>query len=199
MSSLCLCPEKRNNRLMKSDSAGSGSWKAVLEKAKIPLMVLAAIWVISTLMPNRLLPNGGEAPNWKLALVSDDRGEWLSLDDMRGYVVVLDFWATTCPPCLRQIDEMEKVKRLMEARGVKVVGIALDENDMGSLRGFIDDRKISYPIAVDKGDVAEAYRVRSLPTLYVIDGRGRVAASHSGFWSGTEIARAASEALSSLK
>ncbi|MCK9461474.1 MAG: TlpA family protein disulfide reductase [Proteobacteria bacterium] len=141
------------------------------------------------------LPEGAVAPAFSLPR-ADRAGERVELALLRGKVVVLDFWSTTCPPCLAEMDELETLRRRMGPRGVEVVGICAGGEPVDEVARFVRGRGVSYPIAVDEdGVAAAAYRVRSLPTLYVVDAAGRVTAGHSGFWAEDDIAAAVADAL----
>lgn len=145
------------------------------------------------------LPDGTFAP--ELSLPRADRpGERLELARLRaaGKVVVLDFWSTTCAPCLSQMKALDALQRRMGARGVQVVGVCAGGEPVGEVASFLERHGAAYPVAVDEdGAATAAYRVRSLPTLYVIDREGRVAASHVGFWPEGGVAGAVAGALES--
>jgi peroxiredoxin len=141
------------------------------------------------------LPAGSAAPGFSLPR-ADAKGERIGLADLRGKVVVIDFWSTTCPPCLAQMDELETLRRRMASRGVEVIGICAGGEPLDEVARFVRERRVAYPTAVDAdGSVAAAYRVRSLPTLYVVDAAGRVRAGHAGYWAEPELAAAVAAAV----
>jgi peroxiredoxin len=158
------------------------------------LIILLAAWLAWTMLGESLLAVGSPAPAWT-APRADRAGESLSLSDLNDDVVVLDFWSTTCPPCLRQMEDLKVLWRRMKPRGVTVVGISTGGESQRQIAQFGRDRGVDYPLVVDPGAVSAAYQVRSLPTLYVVDRNGRVAAAHSGYWPLTEIAAAVTAAL----
>lgn len=162
----------------------------------LALLVLLAGWLVWSMVGDSLLPEGSQAPTFDLPR-ADEPGESLSLAELEGRVVVIDFWSTTCPPCLRQMEDLKVVWRRMKPRGVTVVGISTGGESPAQIARFGNDRGVDYPLVVDRGAVTAAYRVSSLPTLYVIDRSGRVAAAHSGYWSLDDLALAVSEALES--
>jgi peroxiredoxin len=148
----------------------------------------------STRMGIALLPVGSDAPPWKLPLATASAGT-LSLRDQGGQIVVLDFWSTTCPPCLRQIEDLKVLWRRMKPRGVTVIGVSTGPESTAQIARFGRDRGIDYPLVVDRGEAATAYLVRSLPTLYVIGADGRIIAAHSGYWPLSDLAAALDLAL----
>ncbi len=158
------------------------------------LLVLILIWFASRFFESPLLETGTAAPDWKLPL-ADGSGKTLSLTDLRGKVIVLDFWSTTCPPCIREIDELDAIQREFESQGVVVIGVAAGGETVAEIIQFRKRKRVEYSQIVDSGETATAYRAFSLPTLYIIDRQGRVAASHRGFWNRDGIKSALREVL----
>ena len=164
----------------------------------VALVAIAALIVglfAIQLIGGGTLPDGAIAPGFSLP-GAGRKGQRVDLAQFRGKVVVLDFWSTTCPPCLSQMDELETLRRRMGPRGVEVVGICAGGEPVDEVARFVREREVKYPIAVDEdGATTAAYRVRSLPTLYVVDAAGRIRAGHAGFWPEDEIAVAVASAL----
>jgi peroxiredoxin len=112
--------------------------------------------------------------------VSTPTGKGLVLRDLKGKVVLLNFWATWCPPCLREMPSMEGAHQRYRARGLAVVGIAVD-TDPAVVTPYLKERKITFPIGFDpKSRVADAYGVRALPATFLIDRAGQVTALAMG-------------------
>ncbi len=106
-------------------------------------------------------------------------GEELSLSDLRGQPVMLNFWATWCPPCRAEIPALEQVWR-EGGSDVMVIGVNVQENP-AVVEAFVIDYGMSYPVVLDPdGEAARLYRVRAFPTTYFIDGQGRIARVFSG-------------------
>lgn len=137
-----------------------------------------ALLVAWTLLP-QLFPAGRElidkpAPDFSLPIIANgDPGARMGLAALQGTVVVLDFWATWCEPCLLQAPILERVARA-HADDVVVIGVSLDdEPDLA--RSFARAKGLSYPIVLDDtGAVQAAYGARALPFVVVIDATGRV-------------------------
>lgn len=157
------------------------------------LLVALAVWLGYGYFGDSLLEAGETAPLWSLPISGRD-GENLEMTDLRGKVVVLDFWSTTCAPCLRQIKELESLHRSMGDR-VAVVGVAVGGERLEELDKFDRDRNVSYPLVLGNSSMASAYEVETLPTLYILDATGRVFRGHRGFWPREEIAAAVKGAL----
>lgn len=113
------------------------------------------------------------APDFELPTGS---GEPFRLSEHRGEVVVLNVWATWCPPCRHEIPDFIELQDELGDRGLTVVGVSLDEDGWDAVRPFAEEIGITYPIAVDDGTVEGLYGPTvSLPTTFVIDRDGNVA------------------------
>lgn len=96
------------------------------------------------------------------------------LSEQRGKVVLVNFWATWCPPCLEEMPAMERLWRRHKDAGFVLVAISLD-TDPKKVPPFVSARKFSFPVALDpKMGVAEKYGVRALPSSFMLDREGTV-------------------------
>ena len=111
------------------------------------------------------------APPFELALFNE---ETLSLADLEGKVVVLNFWASWCPPCRFEMPDFETAWNEFRDRGVVFVGVAVSDFE-DDARSFAEETGITYPIGFDgEGETAVAYGIKTLPTTVFIDREGRV-------------------------
>ena len=115
-------------------------------------------------------PEEGEtAPRFALR---DPEGNVQRLSDYRGQVVWLNFWATTCGPCRRELPVMQRLSEEFGDRGLAIVAINFTES-AGSALGFWDELKLGLPILLDsEGEVARQYRLFGLPDHFFIDRDG---------------------------
>ena len=115
------------------------------------------------------LPVGEEAPEWSLPTAS---GDTLSLAALEDTLVVMDFWATWCAPCLMVMPELQAIHEDYAHRPVKVVGVNVwERGDPGTMMA---DSGFTYPLALEGDSVAADYMVTGIPTLYLIGPEGRV-------------------------
>lgn len=115
---------------------------------------------------------GDAAPDFSLAGLA---GNPIALRNYRHRVVVLNFWATWCPPCVEETPSLEKFARQMRARNVAVIGVSVDQ-DPAALRKFIADYHLSYPMARDPDQaLAARFGTFKFPETYIIDRDGKVA------------------------
>jgi cytochrome c biogenesis protein CcmG/thiol:disulfide interchange protein DsbE len=112
--------------------------------------------------------------------LTDLTGKSVSLADFKGKVVVLDFWATWCPPCRKEIPDFISIQGEYGARGVQVVGVALDE--MPKVQAFVRDNGMNYPVLMGNDDVVARYGgIEGIPTTFIIDRKGKIVDRFEGF------------------
>jgi peroxiredoxin len=129
--------------------------------------------------------SGTPAPNFQL---QTPEGQTVSLSDFRGKQVVLNFWATWCPPCRSEMPDMQQ---LYDERQDDLVVLAVDVQEAGApVRRFTDQLGLSFPVVLDTGgEVTQSFGVQSLPTSFFIDREGRVAAFNMGALNKSAIAK----------
>lgn len=102
-------------------------------------------------------------------------GRPTSLSTMPAKVVVLNFWATWCPPCVDETPSLEKMYAQLEPLGVSVLGVSVDQ-DAGAYRKFLADNHITFPTFRDPGsDIPHAYGTAMYPETYIITSDHRIA------------------------
>ncbi len=135
-------------------------------------------------LQNKENKGGPEAPDFTL---QDLSGNGVSLKQFRGKTVFVDFWATWCGPCRRSIPELVDLQERYRDQGLVVLGITVDDlNRVGvkTLLAFKEQYKINYSILLADRNVTMAYfgnRQMPIPTLFIIDGKGRVVESITGY------------------
>ena len=165
--------------------------------SKLSYIAFAAIaaWFIYNLSQGGLLSDNSVAPDWSLKRV-DGQGGKLSLKELKGNVLIMDFWSPYCPPCVKEIPVLEKIARNMAGRGVKVVGISAGGAEMEDLLKFAKKKNPGYPWVADfTGAISNAYKVQSLPTLYILGKDGKIVDSHVGYWGEDNLLSAVNNAL----
>jgi thiol-disulfide isomerase/thioredoxin len=152
--------------------------RKVLEASALAVAAVAILgaWLLTTGRDHPLL--GRPAPDFRLPLINGEgaeEGDLLRMSDLRGQVVVLDFWATWCPPCRASIPVLARVATAVETRGVRVLGVDV-ESLPPAVAGAAHRRLgATFPSVQDAArQVAAAYHVDVLPTLVVIDRAGIV-------------------------
>jgi len=107
-------------------------------------------------------------------------GKQWRLSEHRGHVVLLNFWATWCPPCREETPSLVRVAAANKTRGLDMAGVSMDNSDLGKVRGFATEYSVPYPILLPAPLSPLTYAVQAYPTTYLIDRQGRVAATYVG-------------------
>jgi len=121
----------------------------------------------------------GNAPDFTLP---DLDGNSLTLSDFKGRVIILNFWATWCPPCRREIPDFVELYEKYKDEGLLIIGVNLDRGDSRSVKQFSKEYKINYPIVLGNVNVTQDYGgVRAIPTTFVIDRKGNIKEKYVGY------------------
>lgn len=152
------------------------SWgKRLIRGLRHWILFLALALIAATVVGRLRAPAlEGEAPPFTLRNLA---GETVSLADFRGRTVVINFWATWCPPCRVELPSFANFAR--KNPEIAVLGLSV-QSPPDDLKKMVDDRGIPYPVLIVDGDTAEAYGVTSLPTTVVITPEGTIRSAHAG-------------------
>lgn len=131
------------------------------------------------------------APDITLAGLS---GQSIRIADLKGQVVLLDFWASWCIPCRRSFPEVEALHRELQAKGLAVIAVNVDEQQKNAYT-FLEQYPHTMTVAFDpKGAAAQAFDLQAMPSSMILDRHGRVRYTHEGYTDKT-IAQFRSEVL----
>ncbi|WP_313800347.1 redoxin domain-containing protein [Cytobacillus sp.] len=120
------------------------------------------------------LQEGNKAPDFQLKKLN---GIDVKLSDLQGTKVILNFWATWCPPCKAEIPHMQDFYESRNQTEVEILAVNLttSEKNLENIKGFLSERKITFPVLLDQeGNVGDQYRGMTIPTSYLIDSKGIV-------------------------
>ncbi len=118
-----------------------------------------------------VLANPFPAPDFEL---KGEDGDTYRLSDYRGQVVVMNFWATWCPPCREEMPAMERLWGKVKDKGIVILAVNVGE-DADTIFEFTGHYPVSFPLPMDQdGKVIADYPVKGLPTTYIVDPAGRV-------------------------
>jgi thiol-disulfide isomerase/thioredoxin len=118
--------------------------------------------------------------------LTDAAGKTHRLSDYRGKWVIVNFWATWCPPCLEEIPDLVSISE--SRRDVQVFGVAMEFQDAAQVMQFADGMFVNYPIVLGDEKVArQVGQVSGLPTTFIFDPRGALASRHQGKLTRTQI------------
>ena len=140
--------------------------------------------IVADLQPAIGLAEGNRAPDF--AVQSLD-GAAIKLSDLRGKVVLLNFWGTWCGPCRREMPEFEKVYQSWHERGFEIIAIAYNDSEP-SMAEFRDELGLSFPLALDaSGEINDAYAIQTRPSSYLLDQDGLILAKHFGIMTESQL------------
>lgn len=152
---------------------------AVLAIALVVGLYLANRYWITPALYTQAMGNGDHPEAPEISLM-DIQGKKLDLADYKGKVVVLDFWATWCPPCREEIPGLVDMQDKYASQGFSVIGISMDD-ESAPVVDFYKEFKMNYPVAVGNERVGELYGgIFGLPTTFLIGRDGRIYAKHEG-------------------
>lgn len=133
-----------------------------------------------------------EGNDFSLTLLN---GETLNLSKLRGKPVVVNFFATWCPPCQEEAPTLEKVYRKYQDK-VEFVGVATSSNNKSDLENFIKEKDLSFSIGIDtSGTISQKYNVSAIPATFFITDKGDVADSYVGAISEEDLTQKIEELL----
>ena len=151
---------------MRGESSGVGAVRALMKATLFGLLLVAAQSVALARQ------SGTKSP--PVTVFRDTRGRVVRLAELRGRVVLLNFWATWCPPCRAEIPELVRLQR-EHASSLQVVGVTHPPERRGRVRRVARELKVNYPLVIGTRRTARAFGVgETLPATVVIDREGRV-------------------------
>jgi len=139
--------------------------------ALIAVLAVALVWVVSGTLQPRVVKAGDHAPDFK---ITTDDGRTVTRSNFGGKVLVLNFWASWCAPCVSEAPSLEAFERQMGPQGVVVLGVSIDTNEK-RYRQFLERFHITFPTARDpEANLSASYGTFLIPETYVIDSTGQV-------------------------
>ncbi len=139
--------------------------------------LLAAVLLTAACGPREApvapLPVLRPAPAWTL---KDVNGREVHSSDFKGKVVLVDFWATWCAPCRKEMPAYDALQKKYADRGLVILGLSLDEVEPAEVRQFGEEMKVDYPLIIADPEVAESFGNFEglMPTAYLIDREGNI-------------------------
>jgi cytochrome c biogenesis protein CcmG, thiol:disulfide interchange protein DsbE len=137
----------------------------------VGVVAVAAVFGLALIDRNAGQPTSGPAPDFTLTTLD---GQDVRLSDLRGQVVVINFWASWCVPCRDEAPALQAVWERYRDRGVVLLGVAWTDTERNA-RAFIDEFSQNYPNGLDLGTrIGELYGITGVPETFVIDQQGQV-------------------------
>ncbi|MBP1157568.1 MULTISPECIES: TlpA disulfide reductase family protein [unclassified Paenibacillus] len=171
----------------------STSLRPILQQVTIFVIGYALIWTVAVNIGDKYetgaaqaentavgLKIGQQAPDFELKMLD---GQSVKLSDYRGKIVIINFWATWCPPCRAEMPHMQQYYMENEKEGVVILGVNATSTEISVpvVDSWLKEWGITFPIVLDEhGEVIKTYRVNSYPSTFVIDADGVIRHKHPG-------------------
>jgi cytochrome c biogenesis protein CcmG, thiol:disulfide interchange protein DsbE len=140
-------------------------------RAAVGLLLVAFVYVIFVSIHERIVVVGDSAPEFT---VTADTGRSVGLPDFGGKLLVLNFWATWCPPCVEETSALSEFTRHFSGKGVVVLGVSVDKDEK-QYRAFLQQHRPAFLTARDPAAKINAdYGTFKYPETYIIDAKGKV-------------------------
>lgn len=136
---------------------------------------------------------GTAAPEVRLETLD---GQLLELSDLHGQVVLVNFWATWCPPCRYEMPGFQRTYEKYRDEGFTILGLSTDRTGRASVQAFLDEMGITYPVAMATAQSIQAFGAGNLlPTSYLIDRKGQIRYTVKGIYTETALSQAVERLL----
>ncbi len=149
-------------------------------------LVVATVTVILTLVLGLSFNASAKSVSAPDFTLKSRDGKNVRLSDLRGQVVLLNFWASWCGPCRQEMPILDDLHNKYKSLGFSVLGVNLDAKPKKAI-GYLKDTPVTFPVLYDpKGITSEQYGVSAMPSTVIIDRNGNVRHLHKGYKSGYE-------------
>jgi peroxiredoxin len=141
----------------------------------IKTSVLIAIFLLGLAVFCQIPQAGGEPPDFS---AKDITGQVIKLSELKGKIVLLDFWATWCPPCRVEIPNLLEIYRQFKNDNFVLISISLDR-DISLARQFVKEKEMNWLHIIDReasNSIASLYEIEYIPATFIIDGKGKIVA-----------------------
>ncbi|MGA3014943.1 MAG: TlpA disulfide reductase family protein [Bacteroidales bacterium] len=151
----------------------------------LTLQSIPHLYKLQTYEPNispKLLPNYTIAPDWNLLSTKDEN---ICLKDLKGKLVLIDFFYSSCYPCLITLPRLEALYERYKDKGLVIIGIDPYDKKEDTIEKFLSIKRVNYSVLLGGKNVVKDYHISAYPTIYLIDKDGRIIFTQVGYGFGT--------------
>ena len=146
----------------------------------LAVLTIGILWTLASRAPAAANTGGAPPPSPREGFSAPDftldllDGGQVTLSDLRGKAVLINFWATWCPPCRAEMPAIEAVYRSHKDLGLEVLAVNItNQDDQAAAAAFVEELELTFPVPLDRtGAVSASYNLRGLPSTYFIDRHG---------------------------
>ena len=150
-------------------------------KTRISLLVLAVVLFLAVVPAKPVMSRDNGFPDAPDFFLKDLNGNEVTLDDFKGKVLFVNFWATWCPPCREEIPGFVETYAVYHEKGMEILGISLDRQGVYVVKKFAEKYEVNYPIALGTQQLVQDYQPgQYIPTTIIIDREGKIRHRHVG-------------------
>jgi thiol-disulfide isomerase/thioredoxin len=143
-------------------------------------MVAGAVMLAILVVFAGSLQASSRLPAFKLQAINN--GEQIDSAGLRGQVLLINFFATWCPPCRHEIPSLIKVQEQFGAKGFSVIGLSVDEGGEAVVKGFVERMNVNYPVAMGSPALARGFGgLIGIPTSFLVDREGKIVKVYPGY------------------
>ena len=140
-------------------------------------LIIVLMFVVTAVFTTSALAQR-QAPNVVFKTVD---GKMYDLSKLTGKVVIVNFWATWCGPCRKEIPDFIEFYKNYKDKGVEILGVSLDREGWAKVTPFLKQTPINYPIVLGNGEIAGKFsKFNAIPTTFIIDKSGKIVDEHTG-------------------
>lgn len=137
----------------------------------ILLLAAGLVWVVYPTLEVRIVNAGDTAPDFSIVT---ENGRTMTRSDFGGKLLVLNFWASWCPPCIEELPSLNQFAQQYASQGVVVLGVSIDKNET-LYKNFLRQRRVAFDTARDPdANISASYGTFQIPETYLIDRNGKV-------------------------
>jgi peroxiredoxin len=150
---------------------------------RIAPFAVRAVAVLAVALPVLATSSSAPAPDFSLP---SNTGKTINLSQYKGQVVMLNFWATWCGPCRKEMPILESIHKKYSKMGFTMIGVNVEPDSKAAV-DWLKQTPVSFPVLFDKDSkVSQLYKVNTMPSTVIIDRKGNVQFSHRGYKDGDE-------------
>ena len=168
--------------------SGQFYFYTMFDKEMVLVKRIVVLFIVAIVLLAGCTDRGGQSDTVASDFsLKDMNGKTVRLSDYKGKVVLLEFWATWCPPCRASVPGLEKLHKAYKDKGLVLLAVAMDMGGDDEIRSYIKESGITYIVLKGTEDVATKYQVRSVPMMLVLNKEGKITKRYLGMGSDEDL------------